>query len=120
MLQVTSYLTQVTAQRLQHTDVVHGTGAVSIRGSGNVSAITDNGTGDYTVNVITAMPDANYSVAASGGPVGTTAATHVADLTVGGGGTGTAPTTSAVRVIGFSIPHNVGADVLYANVTIFR
>jgi hypothetical protein len=85
-----------------------------------VSSITDNGTGDYTVNFTTALVDANYSVAASGGPVGTTAATHVADLTVGGPGTGTAPTTTAVRVIGFSIPHNVGADVLYANVTIFR
>jgi hypothetical protein len=33
----------------------------TIRGSGNVSSITDNGTGDYTVNFTTAMPDANYS-----------------------------------------------------------
>lgn len=33
-----------------------------IRGSGNVSSITDNGTGNYTVNFLTAMPDANYSV----------------------------------------------------------
>lgn len=40
----------------------NGTGTVSIRNSGNVSSITDNGTGDYTVNFITAMPDANYSV----------------------------------------------------------
>jgi len=39
-----------------------GTGTVSIRDSGNVSSITDNGTGDYTVNFTTAMPDANYSV----------------------------------------------------------
>lgn len=38
----------------------NGTGAVSIRASGNVSSITDNGTGDYTVNFTTAMPDANY------------------------------------------------------------
>jgi hypothetical protein len=27
-----------------------------------VTSITDNGTGDYTVNYTTAMPDANYSV----------------------------------------------------------
>lgn len=40
----------------------NGTGTVSIRGSGNVSSITDNGTGDYTVNFTTAMPDANYAV----------------------------------------------------------
>jgi len=39
----------------------NGTGTVSIRGSGNVSSITDNATGDYTVNFSTAMPDANYS-----------------------------------------------------------
>jgi len=42
-----------------------GTGTVSIRASGNVSSITDNGTGDYTVNFATAMPDANYSVGGS-------------------------------------------------------
>jgi len=38
----------------------NGTGTVAIRGSGNVSSITDNGTGDYTVNFTTAMPDGNY------------------------------------------------------------
>jgi hypothetical protein len=32
-----------------------------IRASGNVSSITDNGTGDYTVNFATAMPDTNYA-----------------------------------------------------------
>jgi hypothetical protein len=39
-----------------------GTGTVAIRDSGNVSSITDNGTGDYTVNYENAMPDENYSV----------------------------------------------------------
>ena len=39
----------------------NGTGTVAIRASGNVSSITDNGTGDYTLNFTTAMPDANYS-----------------------------------------------------------
>ena len=43
----------------------NGTGTVAIRASGNVSSITDNGTGDYTVNFTTAMPDANYSFAGS-------------------------------------------------------
>lgn len=38
-----------------------GTGTVSIRGSGNVSSITDFGTGSYTVNFTTAMIDVNYS-----------------------------------------------------------
>lgn len=40
----------------------NGTGTVAIRASGNVSSITDNGVGDYTVNFTTAMSDANYSV----------------------------------------------------------
>jgi len=43
-----------------------GTGTVSIRDSGNVSSITDNGTGEYTVNFASAMPDNDYSVSGSG------------------------------------------------------
>ncbi len=39
----------------------NGTGTVAIRASFNVSSITDNGTGDYTVNFTTALPDANYT-----------------------------------------------------------
>jgi hypothetical protein len=44
----------------------NGTGTVAIRASGNVSSITDNGTGDYTVNFATALQDANYSAIYSG------------------------------------------------------
>ena len=40
----------------------NGTGAVAIRAGGNVSSITDNGTGDYTANFTTAMADANFNV----------------------------------------------------------
>ena len=40
----------------------NGTGAVAIRDSENVGSITDNGTGDYTVNFTAAMSDANYAV----------------------------------------------------------
>ena len=40
----------------------NGTGTVAIRASGNVSSITDNGTGDYRVNLTAAMPDVNYAV----------------------------------------------------------
>ena len=40
----------------------NGTGTVAIRAGYNVSSISDNGTGDYTVNFTTAMSDANYSV----------------------------------------------------------
>ena len=39
----------------------NGTGTVAIRASGNVTSITDNGTGDYTINFTNALPDANYA-----------------------------------------------------------
>lgn len=44
----------------------NGTGVVAIRASGNVSSITDNGVGDYTVNFTTAMQDVNYAVIGAG------------------------------------------------------
>ena len=44
----------------------NGTGTVAIRASGNVSSITDNGTGDYRINFTTAMPDINYCSLATG------------------------------------------------------
>jgi len=44
-----------------------GTGTPAIRGSFNVSSITDNGTGDYTVNFTTAMPNTNYSICGTAG-----------------------------------------------------
>jgi hypothetical protein len=47
-----------------------GSGTVAIRASFNVSSITDNGTGDYTVNFTTAMPDANYCVSSVHGRIG--------------------------------------------------
>jgi len=40
----------------------NGISTVSITGSGNVSSITDNGTGDYTINFSTALPDTSYAV----------------------------------------------------------
>jgi hypothetical protein len=48
----------------------NGTGTVAIRSSGNVSSITDGGTGIYTVNLTTAMPDVNYSASFSVGDSG--------------------------------------------------
>jgi len=70
----------------------NGTGTVAIRGSGNVTSITDNGTGDYTVNFTTAMPDANYSTV---GTTGSPAAAH--GIVTFFAGTGTATTTSTIR-----------------------
>ena len=52
----------------------NGTGTVAIRASFNVSSITDNGTGDYTVNFTTAMADANYAFVSIPGSGSTTTA----------------------------------------------
>ena len=49
----------------------NGTGTVAIRASGNVTSITDNGTGDYTVNFTTAMPNVNYAPVIGCAAVGT-------------------------------------------------
>ena len=64
-----------------------GTGTVAIRDSANVSSVTDNGTGDYTINFAIAMPDANYTINANtsfdgGGFTGQQNAQPKADFTL--------------------------------------
>jgi len=89
----------------------NGTGTVAIRASFNVSSITDNGTGQYTVNFSTAFADANYSLTSFG------------QEDVGGGlrgvcGIGT-PTASA-RPLDCRNASNANADFAYVNVAVFR
>jgi hypothetical protein len=93
----------------------NGTSTVAIRASGNVTSITDNGTGDYTVNFTTAMPDGNYSVAACG----TFSASGTARDQNINIKNNSAPTTTSVRVQAFE-PNTGGVDTLYSNITIFR
>lgn len=70
----------------------NGTGTVAIRASGNVSSITDLGTGLYRVNFTTAMPDTNYAVSGTGGGLSTMPAYIIYDtrtvssVRVGNGG----------------------------------
>ena len=71
----------------------NGTGTVAIRASGNVSSITDNGTGVYTVNFTTAMPDVNYSMV---GVAGTPAS--VGGILHGPSGSAANQTTSAIAI----------------------
>jgi hypothetical protein len=54
----------------------NGVGTVAIRASGNVSSITDNGVGDYTVNFTNAMPDANYTFSGNVGAAATAGPTN--------------------------------------------
>jgi hypothetical protein len=91
----------------------NGTGAVSIRNSVNISSISDNGTGDYTVNFATAMPDALYCLQAT--RCGSSSGSYI----LGGAFYATAPTSSAARVINV-YPGVAAADDDYCMVTIFR
>ena len=94
----------------------NGTGTVAIRASGNVSSITDNGTGDYTVNFTTAMPDANYCFTGASGDGVTPPSTAPTSLRTG------AVASGSVRFgLNFSAGGSTGAtDDSYVYVSIFR
>jgi hypothetical protein len=96
-----------------------GTGVVAMRGSFNVSSVTDNGTGDYTINFTTAMPNINYNAVAScsmngvyGGIVAQPFSTTV------GGNQPLSPSTTAIRIV--LVQPNIGyVDSTYVTATIF-
>lgn len=71
----------------------NGTGTVAIRSSFNVSSITDDGVGLYTVNFTTSLPSANYATLVSAGPQSSLAFNYA----VGNPETAT-PTVSSVQV----------------------
>jgi hypothetical protein len=50
----------------------NGTGTPAISGSGNVTSITDGGTGIFTVNFTNSMPDTNYATVTGGSRSGST------------------------------------------------
>lgn len=90
----------------------NGTGTVAIRASGNVTSITDNGTGDYTVNMTTAMPDVNYAIALT---IGATSNAYMSrDLS-----DITARTTSAFRVSTIQLNQSA-IDPSQVNIAVFR
>jgi hypothetical protein len=96
----------------------NGTGTVAIRASGNVSSITDNGTGAYTVNFTTAMPDANYSgnVSVSSVP-GTSDANFI--VTDANNTALASPTTTAFSMTVFRFQGSP-IDASFVRVAIFR
>jgi hypothetical protein len=88
----------------------NGTSTVAIRASGNVTSITDNGTGSYTVNFTIAMPDRNYAVVQCAGNVSTNACYLTSFYT---------PATGSVRLLCRSdAAATIDADE--CNVAIFR
>ena len=87
-----------------------GTGTVAIRASGNVSSITDTGTGEYTVNFTTAMPDADYSFVFGK----RSSSTNTASLILVNGN----PTTSTFAIATFE--NNALTDANTASIAFFR
>jgi hypothetical protein len=91
----------------------NGTGTVAIRASGNVSSITDDGTGQYTVNLTTAMPDTSYAVCCSGSN------TVNGTPYLGFRGIGQSITTSSFKVTGSNGGNGI-VDLDWAFVSVFR
>jgi hypothetical protein len=89
----------------------NGTGTVAIRASGNVSSITDNNTGHYTINFTTAMPDANYSILFGSGTNAGYLIRSYDDVS--------ARTTGDFRIICFNLG-SAAQDALIPNIGIFR
>jgi len=96
----------------------NGTGTVAIRGSFNVSSITDNGTGDYTVNFTTAMPNANYVITGSARENDSTSRNGTMLGTTGQTVANTYMTTGA-RVAVFYPPDGAAYDAVVVSVAIF-
>jgi len=96
----------------------NGTGTPAIRTSGNVSSITDNGTGNYTINFSTAMPDINYAAvgSASSGGDGFLIVCSFNSRS----GSIVAPTTSAFRVYTRLSGTNSDNDPEYVYVSVHR
>lgn len=86
----------------------------AIRASFNVTSVTKNGTGDFTLNFTNALADANYSVVGSSG-------TAASDYRIFVPNFNAAPTASACR-IRTGVPSSIGpaTDDPYSNVAIFR
>jgi len=90
-----------------------GTGTPSIRASGNVSSITRNGTGQYTVNFATALPDANYAVTTSGSQA--QSGDHVVNDSSAG-----FMTTTSVRIATWTFNGGAANDTAHVYVAIHR
>jgi len=89
----------------------NGTGTVAIRASYNVSSITDNNPGDYTVNFTNALPDINFSATAT--PGGTPSV-----LLVRGVEDVSARTTTSWRFV--TATTTTATDATWINIAIFR
>jgi hypothetical protein len=94
----------------------NGVGGVSVRASGNVSSITDNGVGDYTINFSAVMPSTDYSITASLGSLGSTLSSNSVVMIKDNSAV---PTTSALRISTTLAGNGAAIDVERVAVSIF-
>jgi hypothetical protein len=96
----------------------NGSGTVAIRASGGVTSITDNGVGEYTINLSFTMPDANYSTNV------TCSSDSDGFLVVGTvnsrAGSSVNPTTTAQKIFTRVSGTNSNKDPSYVEVAVFR
>lgn len=98
----------------------NGTGTVAIRSSSNVSSITDNGTGDYTVNFTKPLADIDYWVTgAVSGEFGTRLGGPLSLYQGASPFNEVAPTTSAFRFAATN-SSNIVFDPKYVSILVFR
>lgn len=90
----------------------NGTGTPAIRSSYNVSSITDNGVGDYTINFTTALGDTNFAIS------GCATVNGNGEVIVAESGTGSSRTTSAVRILVVNSSNGVAVDVPYVSLMV--
>ena len=94
----------------------NGNGVIAIRASANVTSLTDNGVGDYTINITTALPDTNYAAVFGTASNSTTTVQYSAAIR-GSTSAVTTKTTTALRIV-------VGAtsldDTVEISAAIFR
>jgi hypothetical protein len=98
----------------------NGTGTVAINASGNVTSITDNGTGDYTVNFTNAMPNANYAITAIAPVIADQGASYQFGLRYPSGTVGGTPTLKSTTQVRVMSRRESDQDLSNANVAIFR
>jgi hypothetical protein len=91
----------------------NGTGTPAIRGSGNITSITDHGTGEWTVNFSSSMPDTNY-----GFVFGCQFPTNGSQGTYIGNSTTTSPAVGSLRLI--IIHAGAAYDSAHISVAIMR
>jgi len=95
----------------------NGTGTVAISAALNMASITDNGTGDYTLNFTAAMPDASYAVLAG---CTTSAGTNGTGINLHAAGGSNPPTLKSATACRIRTHSSITFDAYDASVAILR